>query len=118
MSTPILIVHDAGVGVTPHCPDARFNIGDVVRVRRLKHLRHLPDEGAVACVVPPGFPAEYALADASGRRRPLMITKPSRLITYIVAFEDDPTPHLLREAYLLPSGKAPVSVGFEGEEHA
>ena len=113
MRNPILQVMNAGKGTTPSCPEAKFSVGDVVRVRRLKHLKHLPDRAAVAIVVPPGFPPEYALADAGDNPRPLMITKPSRAIRYIVGFDKNPTPHLLTEQDLLPSGEEPVEINFE-----
>lgn len=110
MSSPILQVTNAGYGEVPECPDAKFRVGDVVRVRRLKHLKHLPSIAAIAIVVPRGFPAEYALADVHKRPRPLMITEPLRCVSYIVGFDDDPTPHQLRESYLLPSDEPPVEV--------
>ena len=110
MGNLILQVLHNGYGTTPECPEAKFKPGDVVRVRRLKHLRHLPARAAIAIVVPVGFPAEYALADAHGRPRPLMTTQPRRYVSYIVGFDGDPAPHLLAERDLLPSGEPPVVV--------
>jgi hypothetical protein len=101
-------------GTTPECPEAKFKKRDVVRVRRLKHLKHLPVMGAVAAVVPPGFSPDWAWADLCGKPRALMCRVPARGVTYIVAFEGDPTPHLLREAYLLPTSEPPAEIGFTG----
>lgn len=114
---PILLVNPVGErGVTPSCPQALFKVGDVVRVRRLKHLRHLPDRAAVAIVVPPGFSPDHAMADAKGERRPLMHRVPLHVVTYIVAFDGDPVPHLLRERDLLPSNEAPVEIRWSQTE--
>ncbi|CAA7621138.1 hypothetical protein [Magnetospirillum sp. UT-4] len=112
---PILIVKDAGHGTAPPCPAAKFGPGDVVKVRRRAHLKHLPGQAAIAVVVPPGFPAEHALADARHEPRPLMTTIPSRSITYIVAFDGNPTPHLLRETDLIATGLPKVPVGWADE---
>lgn len=110
MANPILVVQHAGYGETPPCPQARFKPGDVVKVRRLHFLKHLPDRAAVALVVPPGVPPEYVMADAHGRPRPLMVTRRTRTVRYIVAFDGDPTPHLLQEKFLAPSREPPVPV--------
>lgn len=112
MSGPILIVKDAGKGVTPPCPDAKFGKGDVVRVRNTKALAHFPREAVVASVVPPKFPADYALADLLDEPRPLMIRAPKRVVTYILVNEGDLTPYLANERDLLPSGKPPVEIGL------
>lgn len=112
MANPILMVTNAGTGITPACPEAKFSPGDVVQVRRLRHLRHLPEQGAVAVMVPPGFPPEWAMADARGELRPLMTTQPHRTVTYVVAFEGDRVPHLLRESDLKPTGLPKVQVGW------
>src|SRR6185312_4086859 len=111
-----LLIHHAGYGVTPPCPKAKFKVGDVVKVRRLKHLRDLPDRAAIAIVVPPGFPAEYAHADALQKPRPLMVTKPLRGVSYIVAFDNDPRPMHLRESYLVTSGEPPVEVKWSAPQ--
>jgi hypothetical protein len=102
-------------GTTPECPEALFRKGDVVRVRRLSHLKHLPEIGAVASVIPPGFSPDWAWADLCGRPRPLMHQVPSKHISYIVAFENDRRPHLLREKYLRPSGLPPTEIGFAAD---
>ena len=107
---PIVQVLDAGRGETPACPEAKFKPGDVVKVRRFKHLMEYPEIAAVAVVVPPGFPAEYALADAHGKPRPLMITKPRRCVSYICGFQGDTAPVLFDEKYLRPSGEPPADV--------
>jgi hypothetical protein len=99
-------------GITPDCPEALFKINDTVRVRRLKHLKDLPEIGAVAAVVPPGFSPDWAWADLCGRPRPLMHQVPSRHISYIVAFEGDRKPHLLREKYLRVSDLPPAEIKF------
>lgn len=99
-------------GETPPCPSAKFQRGFVVRVRRLKHLKHLPERGAVAAVVPPGFSSDWALDDLCGKPRRLMHQVPVRDVRYIVVFDNDPVPHLIRERDLLPSNEAPVEIGF------
>lgn len=106
-----IIVHDAGYGTTPECPEARFKRGDVVKVRNTKALAHFPREAIVAVAVPPGFPGEYALADLLSRPRPLMITRPKRVMSYILVNEGDLRPYLARESDLLPSGKPSVEIG-------
>ena len=101
-------------GATPECPSAKFKKGDVVRVRRLKHLRHLPDIAAIAVVIPPNFSPDWAMADLRGAPRPLMAQVGSNAITYIVGFDGNPTPYLIKERYLLPSDEAPVEIKIEG----
>jgi hypothetical protein len=103
-------------GVTPECAYARFHILDVVRVRRLKHLRHLPELGAVVAVVPPGFSPDHAWDDLCGRPRRLMCQVGARIVKYIVAFEGDKAPHLMRERDLLPTDEPPAEVSFAAEE--
>ena len=98
-------------GETPACPEAKFNRGDVVKIRNRKALRNFPPELVVLVAVPPGFPADYALADLLNKRRPLMITKPSRTIKYVLCREGDTTPYLIGERDLLTSGKEPVQIG-------
>lgn len=109
---PLLMIVNAGRGETPGCAEAMFRRGDVVRVSRRAACRHFPAEAVVAVAVPPGFPAEYALADLLGEARPLMITKPRRVIRYVLVNEGDPTPYLARESDLRPSGKEPVEIGI------
>jgi len=115
---PILLVTDAGRGETPACPDAVFNRGDVVRVRRRKALAHFPREAVVAVAVPPGFPAEYALADLLGEARPLIIGRPRRVVTYILVNEGDRTPYLVAEIDLYASGKPRIEIGSIKREPA
>lgn len=111
MSNPILIVRDLGRGETPPVPTAKFNRGDVVKVRSRKALAGFPREAVVAVAVPVGFPADHALADLLGETRPFMVRVPARVVTYILVKEGDPKPYLVRERDLLPSGKEPVEIG-------
>ena len=97
-------------GTTPPCPEAVFKVNDVVRVRRLNHLKHLPELGAIAAVIPPGFSPDWAWADLCGRPRPLLAQVGTKHVSYIVGFEGDPRPHLLREKYLRPSREAPAEI--------
>ena len=105
------------IGTTPPCPEALFKYGDVVRVRRLSYLRHLPEHGAVVAIIPPHFSPDWAWADLCGRPRPLMHQVGARVVSYLVAFEGDRTPHLLREKYLRASDQPPAEIKFvrEGE---
>lgn len=118
MNNPVLIIKDAGRGETPLCEGAVYNPGEVVKVRRTKALRHFPEELVVLKAVPPGFPADYALADLVGEPRPLMITAPKRCITYILCRDGDTTPYVAREKDLLPSGKPPFEIGTVRREGA
>ena len=102
-------------GTTPECPEAKFKKRDVVRVRRLKHLNHLPEMGAVVAVVPPGFSPDHAWDDLHGRPRRLMYQAPSRHIMYILAFANGTAPNLLREAYLLPTNEPPADIRLAGD---
>lgn len=104
MSNPILLIKDAGHGTTPDCPQAKFKRGDVVQGRG-------GFEAIVAVAVPPRFPSEYALADLVGNPRPLMISEPSRSVSYILVRENDPSPYWRTEGQLRPSGKPPVEIG-------
>lgn len=99
MGNSVLLVKDAGHGETPPCPNATFKPGDVVK------WKGMGDGYIVAVAVPPGFPAEYALADLTKTARPLMITKPSRTIHYIMVREGDPRPYLGRQNNLKATGK-------------
>lgn len=116
MNNPILLVHDAGYGETPPAEGARFKQGDVVKVRKKRSLASFPHEAVVMVAVPPGFPAEYALADLLGERRPLMVTKPSRSVRYILANEGDRTPYLMKESDLLPEAISQVEIGTISRE--
>lgn len=98
-------------GETPPCPEARFQRGDVVKVRRNKTVGHFPPELVVLVAVPPGFSPDDALADLLGKRRPLMKRVGSRRITYILCREGDPKPYLCGERDLLPSGKDQIEIG-------
>jgi hypothetical protein len=111
MVNPILLVNDAGHGETPKCGSAVFKPGDVVKVSRARATAHMPAEAVVLVAVPPGFPGEYALADLLGEARPLMITKTTGHIRYILVNEGDPTPYIAPESALRPSGKEPVEIG-------
>jgi hypothetical protein len=111
MANPILVVHNAGRGETPPCAAAKFQRGDVVKVRNTKTMRHFPREAVVLAVVPPGFSVSYALADLLGQPRPLMVRRELRCISYIIGVENDTTPYHARESSLLPSGKPPVTIG-------
>lgn len=104
------------IGETPKCPEAKFKVGDVVRVRRLKFLRHLPDIAAVAAVVPPNYSPDWAMADLRGTPRPLLYAVGSRQIQYIVGFDQNPKPYLMKEKYLLPSDEPPVEIKIQKEE--
>ena len=97
MSNPILMVLDAGLGTTPACPDARYSKGQVIKRRAVRWLKDRPILASIAAVVPPGFPPEYAMADAFGQPRPLMVTASKRSVHYVVAFDGDPRPALLAE---------------------
>lgn len=99
-------------GVTPECPEAKHRVNDVVRIRRLKHLSHLPERGAVVAVVPPGFSPDWAWDDVCKRPRRLMYQAPARAVKYIVAFEGDAAPHLLKETYLLATDEPPAEISF------
>lgn len=94
---PILEIKDAGYGETPEC-DSRFKVGDVVLRRKRKWLSDLPTRCVIAAVVPPGFPPEYAIADARKQPRPLMVSKGAGVVKYVVGFEGDRRPYLLSDA--------------------
>lgn len=102
-ANPVLMVLNAGHGTTPACPEARFKAGDIVKVRRLKFLTKGGQLGCIAVVVPPRVSPDHAIADARGEPRPLLATVPRRDVTYIVGFEGDQRPWLMREKYLLPT---------------
>lgn len=89
-----LLVNHAGYGETPPCAEAKFHVGQVLKARGKKEFC------VVAAVVPPGFPADYALADLHKRPRPLMIRRELRCVSYIVGFEGDQVPYLYRESTL------------------
>lgn len=102
-------------GATPQCPEALFKVGDVLRVRRLKHLGELRGKlCAVAAVVPPNYSPDWAMADLHGRPRPLMCQVGRRDVTYIIGFEDSLKPYLLREKCLVASGEPPTTVQLTG----
>jgi hypothetical protein len=95
-----------------------FKRGDVVKVRNKKTLAHFSRELIITVAVPPGFPADYALADLVGEPRPLMISKDSRAIRYILVRENDPIPYIARERDLRPSGKRSIEIGSIPREAA
>ena len=108
-------------GVTPDCPEALFRKNQVVRVRRLKHLRDLPELAVIVACVPPGFSPDWAWADVLGKPRPLMCQVPARHVQYLIAFAGNPTPVLMREKNLLPSNEPDAEIRFadqnnEGDE--
>ena len=116
-TNPILIVQNAGRGVTPQCGDAIYSCGDIVRVRRSKALARFPAELVVLKAVPPHFSPDYALADLCGDPRPLMIREGRRCITYILCRDDgDTTPYWLNENDLLHSGKPAIEIGTVSSE--
>lgn len=118
MNNPILFIKDAGHGETPPCPDALFQRGNVVLVRRTKRLTHVPREAIIAVAIPPGFSADYALADLVGEPRPLMINHlGERSVTYILVVEGDRRPYHVREKDLTPTGKT-VEIGSIKREGA
>lgn len=91
-------------------PDAKFPDNSIVRVRRLKHLRHLPEVAAVVCCVPAGVSPDHVWADYRGVERPFMCQVPARVTMYLIAFEGRPAPQLIRESELLASeGEAVIS---------
>jgi hypothetical protein len=101
-------------GVTPPCLTAKFKINDVVRTRRLKHLGDLAGRlCAIAAVVPPSFSPDWALADLRGSPRPLMAEVGRHYVTYLVVFEGERQLWLIREAYLLPTGKPAANIVVE-----
>lgn len=116
MSNPTILVMNAGRGETPPCPQAKFRPGNMVRTRKLKWLREAAGRtGSIAAVVPPGFPPEYAIADAAGRARPLMISQERSFVQYIVAFAGDGRPWLIREKALLPTDLPDAPVAWSAQ---
>lgn len=111
ISRPILVVKSGGRGETPACPAAKFQRGDVVRVRSTKALKHFPREAVVAVAVPPGFSPDFALADLLGEDRPVMARVGYRVVTYVLVNHGDPKPYLARERDLLVSGKPRIEIG-------
>ncbi len=106
-------------GTTPPCPEARFAANDMVRVRNRRHLGILRGKLCVVAVaIPPGFSPDWALADLRGAPRPLMYEVGRRTITYLVGFENDKRPWLMREIDLLPSGLPPGEVMIERDDDA
>jgi hypothetical protein len=97
-------------GTTPPCPEARHQAEDVVRIRRRKHLRHLPEIGAVVVVIPPGFSPDWAMDDLWSKPRRLMCQVGARDVTYFIGFEGDRRPHLMHERDLLPTGEKAAAV--------
>ncbi len=112
-----LLVLNAGRGTTPPCLDASYEPGDVVTVRRRKHLKDIPESLVVLVAIPPGFPADYALADMLGEPRPLMIQKPRRCIQYILCREGDTKPYCIAERDLRPTTER-IEIGTISREAA
>jgi hypothetical protein len=98
-------------GETPHCPEARFKRGDIVKVRRNQAVGHFPAELIVLVAVPPGFSPDDAVSDLLGEPRKLMKRLGQRAITYILCQEGSPEIYHCPERHLLPSGKQPVEIG-------
>jgi hypothetical protein len=102
------------IGETPPCPSAKFNVNDVLRVRRRKHLGDLQGKlCAVAAVVPPGYSPDWAMADLRQTPRPLMAQVGARCVTYIVGFEDNPKPYLFPERYLTATSEPAAEIRIE-----
>lgn len=104
-------------GVTPPCPIAKFKVSDVVRTRRLKHLGEIAGKICViAAVVPPRFSPSWALADLRGSPRPLMAVVGSSSVTYLVGFEDDERPWLIKETSLIATDLPSATIVIQGKE--
>lgn len=89
---------------------AKFADNSLVKVRRLKYLKHLPEVGAVVCCVPAGTSIDHVWADYRGLPRPLMVEVPARVTKYIIAFDGDPKPHVIKERDLIATeGKASIA---------
>lgn len=88
-------------GTTPEWPAALFAKGDVVRLRKLKHLSHLPEIGVVVATVPPGFSSDWVVDDLFSRPRRLMCVVAKKYLLYLVAFEGESFKMVfLKEKYL------------------
>lgn len=116
MSNPVLIVQHAGYGTTPAWDGATYQPGDVVTLRNLRALAGWPTEMVVIGHVPPGVPAEHALADLVGRPRPLMVTKERRYGRYILVEEDGSTPYLASDKHIKSGRKAAFEIGTVSAE--
>jgi hypothetical protein len=110
MKTPVLMVTNAGLGETPPCPEAKFHRGDVVVVTGPHSSIDWPCAVTVLQAIPPGFAPEYAIADMLGEARPLMISKPSHSVTYIV-YCDSGKWGVIPEKRLRETGLPPVEIG-------
>jgi hypothetical protein len=80
-------------GEAPPCPDALFQRGEVVLVRRCKRLEGLPHEAAVLGAIP------------------------GVVVTYLLLNELDLEQYLVREKDLTPTGKS-VEIGSVKREGA
>jgi hypothetical protein len=98
-------------GETPACAEAKFQRGDIVKVRRNKTVGYFPAELVVLVAIPRGFSPDDALADLLGKPRPFMKQVGRRVISYILCREGDQTPYCCCERDLLASGKEPVEIG-------
>lgn len=110
----VLHIQDAGHGTTPDCPQARYAKGQIVTRRAARWLAGKPMVCLIIAVVPPGFPADYALADAAGTARPLVTGKPRRVVSYIVGFEGHLAPALLLERDILSATGETAEVCWTG----
>ena len=106
------------LGTTPNCPDAKFQRGDVVKIRNKKSLRHFPREAVIAVAIPPGFSPDNALSDLLNEPRKLMVQVGSKSITYILVQEGNPVPYLIKERDILPSGKPKIEIGTVTRDNA
>lgn len=74
MGNPILIVKDAGRGVTPVPADALLQPGaDLVINQQADDGTYVKESIKVVAVVPQGVHIDYAIADQTDQPRPLMI---------------------------------------------
>ena len=112
---PILLVTNAGRGETPACESA-FEIGQIVEVAETVEGCG-GRKGVVAAIVPPGFPPEWAIADAAGKARPLVVSPTRAVVAYIVGFEGSKTPYLLEEHWLTVIEGATANITWERDSN-
>lgn len=98
-------------GETPPCSEARFQRGDIVKVRRNRAVGHFPPELIVLVVIPPNFSPSDALADLFDEPRPFMKQVGRRVVSYLLCAENNPAVYLCTDRDLLPSGKEPIEIG-------
>jgi hypothetical protein len=110
----IIQVLNAGLHKYAPCAGAKFADNSLVKVSRAKHLADLPALGAVVACIPAGTPPEYVWADYRGVPRPLMISAPSRVTRYLIAFEDRDAPVIIKERFLRQTdGEANINFARE-----